>query len=536
MVCRDDRMTAVLHRLAEETEMRWPGKVSWNLEDWADNAGTLECRPEELREICEWLFITLRYGFGGLIVEQRSRWELRYLFYGEGEAGWIQVLTRLPGSQDRVPSISRQIHAADWHEREVADLFGLVFEGHPRLGGFVLHDDSWQEGVNPMRRSFDSTKPVLHREPDLNWKPRQIVEEAGAFQMPIGPIFSTATGPVHFQLETVGEDVIRAWPRLFYAYRGLEKIAEGRQVQDVLLIAERISGTSAFAHSLALCQAVEHTCHIEVPPRARALRIFLAELERLRHHVAAIEGICESTGLAVAAAEASILEEDLLRISGALTGHRYLFALNTFGGLTRDLEEAACKRTVLQVRNVAIGLLQLERMLSTSSSFLDRLEEVGNVSASDARDFGLVGPIARASGVSRDLRKALPYSGYDRIEFEVPHESEGDGLARLRLFFREAAQSALIIAQVVKADTVGPFRVPEMSLRPGASLGWVEAPRGAAVHWIRLREGGVVERYRIVTPSFANWHGFRLAAENFAFQDFPIILATFVLSVHENDR
>jgi formate hydrogenlyase subunit 5 len=529
-------MPAARTQTVEEAKTRWAGRVGASVTDGASPACQLECEPDILPEICEWLFSSLRYSFGSLIVEQRARWDLRYVFYGERDAGWTHVLTHLSSSENRLPSISRQIHAADWHEREAEDLFGLVFEGHPRLGDFVLHNDAWQEGVNPMRKSFDAAKPVLHREPDVNWKPRQIVEETGAFLMPVGPIFSAATGPVHFQLETVGEDVIRAWPRLFYAYRGLEKIAEGRRAEDALLIAERISGTSAFAHSLALCRAIEHACQIEVPPKARSLRIFVAELERLRHHVAAIEGICESTALAVAAAQTAILEEDLLRISGALTGHRYLFGLNTFGGLTMDLEETACNRTASQVGDLAAKLSQLERMLSTSSSFLDRLEEVGDVSAKDAREFGLVGPIARASGVSRDLRKAQPYCGYEQIEFEVPHESEGDGFARLRMFFREAAQSARIIAKIAEAIPEGTFRVPEVRLRPGAALGWVEAPRGAALHWIRLGEDGIVDRYRIVTPSFANWHGFRLAAENFAFQDFPIILATFALSVHENDR
>ena len=420
-------MPAALRQVVEEVEAHWNGRVSASIYDGAGSACQLECEPDALPEICEWLFSDLHYSFGSFIVEQRARWELRYVFYGEREAGWVHVLTHLSSSDDRVPSISRQIHAADWHEREVEDLFGLVFEGHPRLGDFVLHNDSWQEDVNPMRKSFDAAKPVLHREPDLNWKPRQIVEETGAFLMPVGPIYSAATGPVHFQLETVGEDVIRAWPRLFYAYRGLEKIAEGRRAEDVLLIAERISGTSAFAHSLALCQAVERACHIEVPSKAPALRIFIAELERLRHHVAAIEGICESTALAVAAAQAAMLEEDLLRISGALTGHRYFFGLNTFGGLTMDLEDTVCKGTASQVRDVAVKLLALERMLSTSSSFLDRLEEVGDVSASEAREFGLVGPVARASGTSRDLRKAQSYSGYDQLAFEVPYESEGDG-------------------------------------------------------------------------------------------------------------
>ncbi|MGC1397582.1 MAG: NADH-quinone oxidoreductase subunit C, partial [Candidatus Binatus sp.] len=179
--------------MVEEGRARWAGRVSATINDRVDSACQLECEPEILPEICEWLFSSLRYSFGSLIVEQRARWDLRYVFYGERDAGWVHVLTHSSSSENRVPSISKQIHAADWHEREVEDLFGLDFEGHPRLGDFVLHNDAWQEGVNPMRKSFDAAQPVLHREPDLNWKPRQIVEETGSFLMPVGPVFSAAT-------------------------------------------------------------------------------------------------------------------------------------------------------------------------------------------------------------------------------------------------------------------------------------------------------------------------------------------------------
>jgi formate hydrogenlyase subunit 5 len=528
-------MPAELQEVVQQAQARWTGRIEVNLDGSDGTSWLMQCEPSEVPEICKWLFSDLQQSFGGLIVEQRAGWEVRYIFYGSG-VGWVQVVTYLSGGEVRVPSISRQVHAADWHEREAEDLFGLVFEGHPRLGDFVLHNDVWQEAVAPMRKTFDGRQPVAHRVPDSSWKPRRIVEESGAFAMPVGPVYSAATAPVYFQLETVGEDVIRAQPRLFYTYRGLEKIAEGRRADDVLLIAERISGTSAFAHSLAFCQSVERICQLEVPSRASSLRVFLAELERLRHHVAAIAGICESTGFAVAAAHAAILEEDLLRISCALTGHRYLFGLNVFGGLSIDFDDAACTRAAAAVSRVAAELTVLQDMLSTSSSFLDRLEEVGIVSLPNVRDFGLVGPIARASGLPHDLRKAQPYSGYEAIDFEVPQESEGDGYARLRLLFREAGQSGRILSAIARALPGGPFRNPAADLRPGAALGWVEAPGGAALHWIRLGVEGRVERYRVITPSFVNWHGFRLAAESFAFQDFPIILATFALSVHENDR
>ena len=146
-----------------------------------------------------------------------------------------------------------------------------------------------------MRRRFNGREAVEQRQPNLNWRPRPIVKAPGSFMMPIGPVFAGITEPVHFLLETVGEDVIRTIPRLFYKYRGIEKIAEGRTIEDVLALAERFCGTSAFAHGLAFCQAAEEISRTRRSAAGARLRVLLAELERFRHHVAAIEAICEST-------------------------------------------------------------------------------------------------------------------------------------------------------------------------------------------------------------------------------------------------
>ena len=128
--------------------------------------------------------------------------------------------------------------------------------------------------------------------------------------MPIGPKYSGVSESAHFLLETVGEDVVRSIPRLFYKWRAVEKLAEGKTVDEVLLLAERFAATTAFAHGLAFCQAVESLSSTTVPTRARLLRVFVAELERLRQHAGAITDICESTALVVAASQGGIFEED----------------------------------------------------------------------------------------------------------------------------------------------------------------------------------------------------------------------------------
>jgi formate hydrogenlyase subunit 5 len=507
--------------------------------DSAKSVCRVQCQRDTLPKLCQWLSLNLGYSFATLVAEERqgAGWSLLYVFYRDGESPWVHIELQLDVSDPTAPSISGLAHgpSADWHEREVEDLFGLTFEGHPRLGEFILHED-WSEGVNPMRHDFDARQRFQPREIDTHWQPPTVVAAPGAFAMPIGPVYSDFGESAHFRLETVGEDVIRTIPRFFYKYRGVEKIAEGQAVSRVLLLSERFSGTAAFAHGLAFCQAVEAISGIQVPPRAQTLRTIFAELERMRHHAATICGICNSTALAIATSQASLLEEELLRLSCEVARHRYFFGVAQPGGVTCDLSEKASRHLDETVAGVALRLRDLHEMLRYSSSFLDRLEEVGIVSKEKAIAYGLVGPIARASGVARDIRKLYPYAAYRAIDFIAPTELECDGYARLRVFFAEAEQCSSIIRQLLHELPEGPILSVDMTLRAGSALAAVEAPSGAAFHWLRLAENGTVVRYRLTPPSFANWHGFHLAAENFAFQDFPIILASFGLSNAECDR
>ncbi|HUX74260.1 MAG TPA: NADH-quinone oxidoreductase subunit C [Steroidobacteraceae bacterium] len=521
--------------LTDQIERGWPGQVQCVVDSMTSTT-EVRCACGVLADVCRRIAEEWDFSFAGLIVEEGAReWQLRYVFYGERGAGWVHVLVSAAIAQNVLPSIVEWVHAVDWHEREAEDLFGLRFEGHPRLGDFVLHDDAWQENVEPMRVGFDAQAAMRNRRPDADWRPQRIVQEAGAFVMPIGPIFSGVTESVHFLLETVGEDVIRSSTRLFYKWRAVEKLAEGKTVEEVLLLAERFAATTAFAHGLAFSQAIESIGAAQVPARARALRVFLAELERLRQHAGAIQEICESTALGVASSQAGILEEELLRVSGELTGHRYLFGLLAPGGLLCDLPTDTCRKALGRSQDILRRLNELERRLRISSGFLDRIEQVGVISAATAKAYSLVGPVARASGLARDLRRARPYSGYEAFDFEVPTELEGDGYARLRILFAETRQSIRIMERVAAVLKEGDVCRP-VNFRPGAALGAVEAPRGGTFHWVRLDDGGRIARYRVITPSFANWHSFHLAAEKFAFQDFPIILSTFDLSVAENDR
>jgi len=503
--------------------------------DYGRETWIVECPPGRLRDIAQWLRNDLGYSFGSLVVEQvAAGWEVTYLFPESTGKGWIYLVVRLKEGDDTLPSISDLVYAADWPEREAEDLFGLHFSGHPKLGEFVLHEH-WPEGVNPMRREFAASQEAPRGRSPLPLYPSPILEAPGAMALPIGPVFSDFAESAQYILETTGEEMIRVVPRFFYKYRAVEKIAEGKRAEDVLLLAERFSGSSAFAHGLAFCQAIEAISKARVPRRAAQLRCLFAELERLRHHSSHIAAICGSTGLDVAQAQAAIIEEELLRLSCVVAGHRYLFGVMCPGGVSLDLNRHALEEISNRVANLGERLLALHDGLRYSSSFLDRIEEVGVVSTENARAFSLVGPLARASGLSEDFRVLFPYAGYERLKVQVATEEEGDGYARLRVLFREATESIRLIRELAASLVDGEVRAP-VEPKPGVGLGTVEAPIGAALHWVRLNEEGRVVRYRVESPSFRNWLGFRIALEGFGFQDFPIILATFGLSNAECDR
>ena len=155
----------------------------------------------------------------------------------------------------------------------------------------------------------------------------------------------------------------------------------------------------------------------------------------------------------------------------------------------------------------------------------------------NAQRLGLVGPVARASGFKTDLRIHAPYGFYRCCPPEAEAlESEGDGYARIRVLFAEVFSSVQLINNALANLPVGEVSIPMHAVSAGEAVGHVEAPKGAAFHYVRIDGPGRVARLQMTTPSFTNWHGFHLAAENFAFQDFPIMMASFGLSIAESDR
>jgi Ni,Fe-hydrogenase III large subunit/Ni,Fe-hydrogenase III component G len=519
--------------IAETLRGAHPGLI---LHEAADRL-VVDAAPQAVPALARTLVEDKNLEFATLLVEQSAvdaGYTVHYFFYSPGAAVLAEIRTTAARGAE-LPAISDQCHAADWHERRAEDLFGIRFKGHPFLGDFVLHDDRWPEDIAPMRRDFDPRERSQEPGRGEAWQPRRLLEEPGALVFPVGPVWGDYAEAGLWLLETPGEQIRQAHTRLFYKYRGVEKIAEGQTPERALLLAERFSGNAAFAHAWAYCQALEKLSGCAVPPRAQALRMVFAELERVRYHASTIAQLAGATALSVAKAMGQEIEEKLLRLAGEVCGHRYLFGVAMPGGLAFAPDTAAIARLAAGTDEAAAALAELDRLLTHSSSFLDRIEEMGTLPPELAQSYGVVGPVARASGRSLDLRRALPYGGYGQAAPAVPTESEGDGYARLRVFFAEIRASVELIHAQLQALPEGPNAVP-CRAEPGGALAWIEAPAGAAFHWLRIDAGGRVARLRLGSPGFRNWHAFHLALEGAAFQDFPIILASFGLSVAESDR
>ncbi|HEU0197628.1 MAG TPA: NADH-quinone oxidoreductase subunit C [Nevskiaceae bacterium] len=519
--------------LLRQLQERLPSCAPTDAGPWLE----LQPTPALLPDVATTLMQTYHCEFASLVVEATDASDgycLRYFFYQPVD-GVLIVLHLVIAADTALPAISPHVYAAAWHEREVEDLFGIPFEGHPFLGDYVLHDAVWPEHVAPMRRSFDARHRVTEPGLGMEWKPRRILQQEGSIAFPVGPVWADYNEAGLWLLETPGEQIYECQTRLFYKYRAVEKIAEGLTPARGLLLAERFSGNSAFAHAWAYCRALEAIAACEIPPRARVLRAVFAELERIRYHAATLAELAGSTSLAVGKSMSQEAEEHLLRLSAQLCGHRYLFGVCVPGGVSFDPSPATLGGLKAGITAMAGELARLERRFVHTSSHLDRLEEMGTLRPDVADQYGVVGPVARASGRTVDLRRALPYGIYADQRPEVAHETEGDGYARMRVYFTEIRVSATLICVLLDSLPDGPVATT-CPIHPGAALAWTEAPAGGTFHWLRIDEDGLIQRWRIAPPGFRNWHAFHRALEGAAFQDFHIIMASFGLSVAESDR
>jgi Ni,Fe-hydrogenase III large subunit/Ni,Fe-hydrogenase III component G len=450
--------------------------------------------------------------------------------------GFVRIWARVAADEPRFPSIAAKHPVANWFEREVMDYFGLVPEGHPNTFRVALHDD-WPDGFWALRKAFADEQQVP-RVPGNNPHPFRPVTGEGVFQVPVGPVHAGIIEPGHFRFGVAGEPVLYLQLRLFYVHKGIEKRFEKLPWRQGLFLAESISGDTAVGHALAYAHAIERLLGIEVPRRARDLRTVLLELERLYNHIADIGAIATDVAFTVPASRAQVLREGLVAIQERLFGSRLLRGTVGLGGVKCELTLGRRKELLMHLDRLEPEFDQLIKLLIDSGTFTDRIDATGILSRQAARDLGVVGMAARASGLDLDLRRDQPHDAYASLRFQVPVEEGGDVRARLMVRAREVEQSLSILRQALQRLPEGQALAPLPDALPASSsaLGWAEAWRGECLHWIQTDEEGRVARLKVTDPSFKNWPGLGRAVPGNILPDFPVINKSFNLSYSGNDR
>ncbi|MBI5188042.1 MAG: NADH-quinone oxidoreductase subunit C [Nitrospirae bacterium] len=431
------------------------------------------------------------------------------------------------------PSITTEIPAAHWYEREIRDMFGLIPKGHPDLRRLILHD-SFPANSYPLRKDWSITETDL-REWGEGVKQKEPynfmeVEGEGIYEIPVGPVHAGIIEPGHFRFSAVGETIVFLEPRLFYTHKGTEKHFEGMSFFDGIKLAERVSGTSSFSHSVAYCMAVERIAGIEITEKAKGVRTLLLEIERLYNHIGDIGNMCAGTGLAVGYAKGAVLKENLMQLNDRLTGSRYLRGINVIGGVTKDvfLQADAILSTV---NDVTHGYKDSMRLLLGSASHIERLENTGGLSKDIAQKLGVTGVAARASGINDDIRKAHPHLLYDRLEFESHTMTKGDVFARMMVRAEEAECSISMINALLENRYEGELSVEVMEIPEYSSaIGYAETPRGSVFYWVMSDNEGRPFRVKLRSPSYCNWPAVPFAGQGNIVPDFPLCNKSFNLS------
>ncbi len=448
---------------------------------------------------------------------------------------FLRISAPVDPAEPSFPSIAARHPAANWFEREIMDFFGLVPDNHPNPERVALHDD-WPEGAWPLRKDFNGDTPVPRAAGDFH--PFRPVTGEGVFQVPVGPVHAGIIEPGHFRFGVAGEPVLYLQLRLFYVHKGIEKRFEQVPWRHTLFLAESISGDTTVGHALAYSHAIERLAGVEVPARARALRVVFLELERLYNHIADIGALATDVAFTVPASRAQTQREGLVRLNERLFGTRLLRGTIALGGVKQDLAPDGRDAVRRHLRTLEQEFDSLITLLIDSGSFTDRVDSTGVLTNQAARDLGIVGMASRASGIDGDLRRDHPHDAYEGLRFEVPVEEGGDVRARLMVRAREVEQSFAILRQVLDALPNTPLQatMPEELPVGSSALGWAEAWRGPCVHWVATDERGRLARVKVTDPSFLNWPGLIHAVPGNIIPDFPVINKSFNLSYSGNDR
>lgn len=344
--------------------------------------------------------------------------------------------------------------------------------------------------------------------------------------LPVGPQHPALKEPESFLISLRGEKITAVNIKLGYNHRGIEKACEQRSYIQTLYLLERICGICSHTHSTAYVQAVESIAALEVPKRALYIRTIIGELERIHSHLLWLGVAGHEIGFDTLLMYTWRDREIVMDILEKLTGNRVNYGINTIGGVRRDIDEAKKQETLAALVKLEertkyyIGLAQEEKTV------IDRLSKVGMLNKQDVVRLGAVGPTARASGISQDVRKDDPYAAYAEMDFKVISNDLCDVYGRTLVRVLELMESYKIVRQALLQLPDGPITVRAPRKIPvGEALSRYEAPRGECVHYVKSNGTENPERVKVRAPTLANLQSVSKMLEDRYLADLPIVIA-----------
>ena len=571
--------------VAENLEARFPGVVKKDerkgYEGYIVEASHLVEFARALRDEFGYDYLSSVTGVDYL---PEGHMEVVYHAYKTTGGPALVFKVQVPRDNAVVPSLVSVYPGADFQEREAWDLLGIKFEGHPDLRRILM----W-EGFHghPLRKDWkeayyeEEHKPYKSRWPEghvrraeddnpfgknvdypagfdpYNWEPEDADKilygalehihhdsdlDTDVVVVNLGPQHPSTHGVFRMVVTLDGETIVDLKPVMGYLHRNHEKIGERNTWLMNMPYTDRLDYLSSMLNNFGYALAVEKLLGVKPPERAEYIRVIMAELTRIQNHFFAIGMFLNDMGAYFTPSLYAIEERELiLDIFEATAGSRMMCNYFRFGGVARDLPEGVLEK----IRDLAYDRLprkveEFDRYVVNNEIVKERSMGVGVLTAEQAIAYSAAGPVLRASGVPYDVRRADPYSIYDRFDFDVAVAYHGDVYDRLLVRMQEIRQSIRIIQQAVRDIPEGPVMAgkPQYQHRvpPGEAYGRVEGTKGELGFYVVSRGGTNPWRYHVRAPSFINLTALAEMAKGHKVADVVVILGSIDIVLGEVDR
>jgi NADH-quinone oxidoreductase subunit D len=328
-----------------------------------------------------------------------------------------------------------------------------------------------------------------------------------------------------FQLTLDGETVTDIDVRISYNHRGIEKISETLQFDQVPFLVSRICGICSASHPLAYVQAVEELAGVKVPERALYVRTIINELERIHSHILWVGLAGHFIGYDTVFMWAWKYREPVLDLLEEITGNRNNYGNVKVGGCREDVPDEIIPRMLKELDEIEKKMDMLTKAVLDDPVLHARLKGVGVLTKRDAIRYAVTGPTARGSGVDIDVRRDDPYAAYGALDWKVITQTEGDVFAKAVVRLLETFESIKMVRQALKKLPAGPVSTEVKDIPPGEAIGHTEAPRGETFHYVRSDGGNRPVRHKIRAPSYVNVPSFRASCIGQHIADVTLTLA-----------